>query len=517
MSLLRSASVVGFFTLLSRILGFVRDVLTAAVLGAGWVNDAFVVAQRFPNLFRSLFAEGAFSAAFVPLFSKAHAVEGPEAARRFAMTAQVLLASVLLVFSIAVVIWMPLLMGGVAAGFQGDATKFAFTIELARITFPYLLFMGLCALYAGVLTAMGRFAAPAAAPILLNIMLIGALVAAHIANVDQATTGRFLAWALVVSGGLQLLWMIAAAKRAKILLPFRFYGITPRVKQFFALTVPGAMSAGVTQINVLVGTIIATHQASAASYLYYADRLYQLPLGVVGIAVGMVLLPALSQRFAHNDDVGARMALNRAVEFAMFMTLPCAVALYVVPLEIIVPLFERGAFDRTASYETARALSFFAMGLPAYVLIKVLTPAYFAREDTKTPLIYASCSVATNIIGSLILFPLIGHVGIAMATALAAWVNVSLLIWTLKRRGDFGLDADSKVRLVRMALSCVGLMAMALLVSSMLAKHFDAGGLPSVISIAVLVVLSGGVYLVLTISLKAITPQQILGALRRRG
>lgn len=515
MSLLRSASVIGAFTLLSRILGFVRDVLTAAILGAGWVNDAFVVAQRFPNLFRSLFAEGAFSAAFVPLFSKAHELEGEDAARKFAATAQFLLGTVLVVFTIGIIIWMPLVMGGVAAGFQEDATKFAYTIELARITFPYLIFMGLCALYAGILTAMGRFAAPAAAPILLNVMLIGALIVAYVTKVDQANAGRLLAWALMISGFLQLGWMLWAAKREGFLLPVQFNGFTKRVRQFFSLTLPGAVSAGVTQVNILIGTIIATYQDGAASYLYYADRLYQLPLGVVGIAIGMVMLPTLSRRFANNDDVGARLALNRALEFAMFLTLPCAMALYLIPLEIIVPLFERGAFDRVASFETARALSLFALGLPAYVLIKVLTPTFFAREDTKTPVIFASISVAINIVVSLALFSQIGHVGIALATAIAAWVNVTLLTITLKKRGDFGLDADCKDRILKMALSCVSLMVVALILSTLMAGSFETGGGRSIIAMLVIVGFSGAAYLATAFVLKAFTVNDILKAMGR--
>ncbi len=515
MSLMRSAAVVGSFTLLSRILGFVRDVLSAACLGAGWVNDAFVVAQRFPNLFRSLFAEGAFSSAFVPLFAKRLHSDGRPEAERFAMAIQAILCVSLLVFSALVILGMPFLMRGVASGFADDPQKFAYTVSLSRITFPYLVFMGLCALYAGILNALGRFWVAAAAPILLNIVLVVALIAAKVTAMPQPQIGALLAWALVLSGALQLVWMVAAAHRAGVRLRPVRPRLTPDIRRFFALTLPGAAAAGVTQINVLIGTIIATHQAGAASYLYYADRLYQLPLGVVGIAIGAVLLPDLSRRLAARDHAGAVTAQNRAIEFAMLLTVPCAAALLAAPFEIIMPLFERGAFDRVASLETARALAAFAVGLPAYVLIKALTPAFFAAEDTRTPVVYATASVAVNITASLALFPVVGHVGIAAATAVSAWVNVVLLVWGLRRRGAFAADARLKSRGWRI-LAASGGMALAVVgYKVILAPLFARSDAVAMAALAGLVLFGGAVYAVLVVVLRASSVSELRTMVRR--
>ncbi|HKS89238.1 MAG TPA: murein biosynthesis integral membrane protein MurJ, partial [Stellaceae bacterium] len=342
MALLRSVATVGSYTLASRVLGFVRDILTAAILGAGTVADAFFVAQRLPNLFRSLFAEGAFSAAFVPLTAGALAEGGKAAAREFAEEAFAALFAVLLVFVVLGEILMPWVLRVIAPGFEAEPGKFALVIELTRITFPYLLFISLTALQGGLLNAVDRFAAPAATPILLNVFLIAALLAMwHFGW--QA--GHVLALALTAAGMAQFLWLMASCARAGVRLRLRRPRLTPRVRETLRIMAPGVFGAGVTQLNLLISTAVASLLPSGSvSYLYYADRLNQLPLGVVGIAIGTAILPPLARQVRAGDDAGAAATQNRGVELALLLTLPAAAALIVLAGPILAALFERGAF-----------------------------------------------------------------------------------------------------------------------------------------------------------------------------
>lgn len=447
MKLYRSIVTVGGFTAISRVLGFVRDVLTAAVLGAGPVADAFFVAFRLPNLFRSLFAEGAFNSAFVPLLTRRMKEEGLGGARRFAEEAFAVLLTGLLILSIAAEIFMPWLVTLIAPGFTANPEKFDLAVLLTRITFPYLFCMSLTALSAGMLNAMGRFAAAAAAPIILNVIAIGAMIlAASLGLHNRPDAAIILAWAVSVAGFAQLALLAYMARRHGMDLGFRWPKLTPGVRRLFVLAGPGVVTAGITQINLLVGTMIASLAEGAVSYLYYADRINQLPLGIVGIAIGVVLLPELSQRLAAGNDGAAMNSHNRALEFALLLTLPAAVALCVVPGPIIQVLFQRGAFGADDAQAVSAALMAFAAGLPAFVLIKVFLPGFFAREDTRTPMIYAGVSALVNIAGSLSMFFVIGHVGIAIATSLAAWTNATLLGVTLLRRNSFVPDAALKRR-----------------------------------------------------------------------
>ncbi|MFV2091490.1 MAG: murein biosynthesis integral membrane protein MurJ [Hyphomicrobiales bacterium] len=443
MSILRSAATVGGLTMVSRVLGFGRDVMMAAVLGTGPIADAFFVAFRFPNLFRRLFAEGAFNAAFVPLFAKQLEAQGPAGARQFGEEAMNALLFALLVFSGVAELAMPWAMYLIAPGFAGDPAKFDLAVLLTRIAFPYLVFMSLTALISGVLNSLGKFAAAAAAPIVLNVLLIGVLLAllgAGLEDGERAFAGKALAWGVSLAGALQLLLVYVAASRAGFRLVLARPRLTPGVRRLLALGVPGVIAGGITQINILIGTIIASLQAGAVSYLYYADRIYQLPLGVVGVAIGVVLLPDLARRLKAGDDSGAGKMQNRALETAMLFTVPAAVALAVIAAPIISVLFERGNFGPGDTGATAPALAAFAFGLPAFVAIKVFSPGFFAREDTRTPMLFAGVSVAVNIIVSLVLFATIGHVGIAIATSLAGWVNAGLLMVALWRRGFFNAD-----------------------------------------------------------------------------
>lgn len=447
MKLYKAFATVGGLTMVSRILGFVRDILIARALGSGPVADAFFVAFRFPNLFRRLFGEGAFNSAFVPLFAKRLEGEGEASAKEFAEQAMAGLLLVLVLVSAIAMLAMPWLMAVLAPGFISDPDKYDLAVRLTQIAFPYLTCMSLVALLSGVLNSMHRYWAAAAAPILLNVVLITAITLAIVlGHASKPQSGYILAGGVLIAGFAQLAMLWIAVKRAGLDLRIVRPRYTDAVRRLVQLGIPGLVSGGITQINIVVGTIIASMQAGAVSYLYYADRLYQLPLGIVGVAVGVVLLPDLARRLRAGDHSSAMDSQNRSLEFALLLTLPAAVALLVAAEPIIRVLFERGAFLPADTPRAAYALMAFALGLPAFVLIKVFQPAFFAREDTKTPMYYAGVNMIVNVVGSVALFflfrhmGLMPHVGIALATTLAAWVNATMLLVTLRRHGDFQSD-----------------------------------------------------------------------------
>jgi putative peptidoglycan lipid II flippase len=461
MALLRSVATVGSYTLVSRGLGFIRDILTAAILGAGPVADAFFVAQRLPNLFRSLFAEGAFSAAFVPLASGALAEGGKPALREFAEEAFAVLFAVLLGFVLVGEIFMPAVMAVIAPGFGADPAKFDLVITLTRITFPYLLFISLTALQGGLLNAIDRFAAPAATPILLNLFLIAALLL----MVEFGWQGgEALAWALSAAGVAQFLWLMVSCARAGVALRLRVPRLTPGVKETLRIMGPGVLGAGVTQLNLLISTALASLLAGGSvSYLYYADRLNQLPLGVVGIAVATAILPPLSRQVQAGDAAGAAATQNRGVELALLLTLPAAAALIVLAQPILAVLFERGAFGPTETAATAAALAAYAAGLPAFVLVKVLAPGFYAHRNTATPVRIAIAAVAVNFVLTIVLMQFLAHVGVAIALSVAGWVQALVLLVLLRRHGHFRFDRRARSNIPRIAAAT--LMMAAILVA----------------------------------------------------
>ncbi len=483
MALLRSIATVGGYTMASRVLGFVRDILIARVLGTGMVADAFFVALRFPNMFRSLFAEGAFNAAFVPQFARRIEADGAPAARQFAERVLAVLVTVLLGFTIIAQLTMPWFIHVIAAGFADNPVKFDLAVTFSVITFPYLLFMALAALQGGILNSLHRYAHAAAAPILLNIVMILALVV--VAPVT-GLPGHALAWAVAIAGLGQFLWMAFACHRAGMALRLPRPRLTPEVRRLLTLMVPGIVGAGVMQINLLIGTQIASWQESAVSYLYYADRIYQLPLAVIGTAVGVVLLPELSRHLRAGRGEAAAGTFNRSIEFALLLTLPATAALVAIPGPIVSVLFERGAFTAAAGAATTLALVAYAVGLPAYVLAKILTAGFFAREDTATPFRFAVVSMLANIVLSIVLSRFMGHVGIALATALASWLNVAQLGWRLRRRSELSLDARLRRRLPRVLLSS---LAMGLAVWAIAAPLAGALTGPLVVKTAALALL----------------------------
>lgn len=462
---------VGFWTLASRVLGFLREVLILNFVGPSAALDAFVVAFRLPNMFRRFFAEGAFNAAFVPMFAK-RVEEGDDAAL-FAQQALNFLASLVLALVGVGMIFMPALVWMTAEGFHGDQ-RFDMAVGFGRVVFPYLLLMSMAALFSGVLNAAGHFAAAAAAPVLLNIFACSALLLG-------ATLGgeviEWLLWTIPVAGVAQLVLVWVATERAG----FKLRPGIPRwnkdMSQLVRIAIPAALASGVMQINLIVGQIVASRTETAVSWLFAADRLYQLPLGVVGIATGIVLLPELSRKLRAGDATGARHAFSRAGEFSLLFVLPCAVALIVVPLPIVSVLFERGATDAIDSKAIALACMIYGFGLPAFVLQKVLQPLYFAREDTKTPFRYAAWSVVINAGGALALEPVIGWIAPAVAATVAAWVMIAMLYFGSRKMGDAAsFDTRFRARISRICLASLAMGVTLYLAYSLTSAAFTVPG-----------------------------------------
>jgi putative peptidoglycan lipid II flippase len=520
---------VGMWTLGSRLLGFVRDILIAAYMGTGPVAEAFFVAFSLPNLFRRFFAEGAFNTAFVPMFSKK--LEGEEDALGFARDAFAGLASVLIVLTLVAQLAMPWLVLAMAGGFAGDV-RFELAVDFGRVAFGYILFISLAALLSGLLNATGRFAAAAAAPILLNLILIGVLLLAESALaadvvVDVTTAapgddltglhhGTLLVWGILAAGVAQvaLVW-IAAARTGFRLYP-RMPRLTPEMKQLAIIMLPAMLAGGVVQINLLVGRQVASFFDGAIVWLSLADRLYQLPLGVVGIAIGVVLLPDLSRRLRADDAVGGRYALSRAGEICLALTVPAAIALCVIPVPLVSVLFERGAFDASDTAQTALALAAYGIGLPAFVMQKVLQPLYFAREDTKTPFRFALVAMVVNAVVAIGLAFVIGFVGAALATSLAAWTMVWLLLRGKRGMGEVAtFDDRYRQRLGRIVLASMIMGVVLVVAATLLAPMLATPGL-RYIALAILVVGGLVTYGITGQALGAFRIAEFRDALRRR-
>ncbi|WP_188054634.1 murein biosynthesis integral membrane protein MurJ [Sphingosinithalassobacter sp. CS137] len=476
MNLVKTLGSVGGLTLVSRILALGRDSLQATFVGAGFASDAFLVAFRLPNMFRALFAEGAFAAAFIPMFNRRVAEDGKLAAGLdFAERALAMLLPLLIVFTLILIAAAWPITYALSGGFNDPTpAQFAYAVGLSRITLPYLALISVVSLLGGILNSVNRFWVNAAAPILLNLSMITGLWFFHGENVYE--TAQVQAISVTVGGALQLLFLIWGCTRAGVKLRLRLPRIDKDIRQLFKLILPAAAGAGATQINLLVSTALAGSLLApgAISYIYYADRLNQLPLGLIGIGLGTILLPTLSRLLGEGKHDAAMETQNRGIELALFLTLPAMVALMVAAEPIIRTLFQHGAFTAADTRATALVLAAFSIGLPAYVLIKVLTPGYYAREDTKTPVRFAMTAVVANIIGNIALIPTIGYVGPALATALSACINAALLYWTLRKRGHFAADARLRRRLPRLALAAL-LMGAALWVGRALLEPWTTG------------------------------------------
>lgn len=465
MSLLRNVGTIGGLTLVSRLFGFARDILLARVLGAGGVADAWQLAFQLPNLFRRLFAEGAFASAFVPLFNR-HMTEGEDAAKRFAGEVLAVLLPILVVFGALMMLAMPWVLWAFAnEDLRGDAATYDLAVTMGRIAFPYLMFMSLATLVAAILNSLSRFAAAAAAPILLNICLLTALVWGALqpgSGATRAATGVGLAIAVSVSGLLQLLWLYWFMRRAGFHIPRGTPRITQRVKEMGVLIVPAVFGAGVYQISRFIDlAFIRGLPDGSLTYMAMADRWNQLPLGIIGIALGTAILPALSRYISKAEDEEAVRLQANAIELAMLLTLPCAVALFITGFAFVKAFMEGQAFTAEDARVTGMVTSALVVGLPAYVLVKVLTPNFFARRDTKTPVYTAATSLVVTVGLNIVLVPTLGVVGLALAGAVGAWANIALLGAILARRGYFRLPARVLGRIGRIALAA-GLMGAAL-------------------------------------------------------
>ncbi|QQS10575.1 MAG: murein biosynthesis integral membrane protein MurJ [Rhodospirillales bacterium] len=524
MSFGRAIALIGGWTMLSRLLGFARDVAIAALAGAGPVADAFFIALKLPNLFRRLFAEGAFASAFVPLFARARREGGDAEAAAFAREAQGALLAVLAPFVVAGIAAMAWIVPLVAPGLASKPPEtLSFAIEFSRIAFPYLLFISLASLYAGILNSLDRYGHAAASQVLFNLSLIGALFAL---TPFLPNAGYALSWGLCLAGVAQWLWLLVACRQAGVALPLAFPRLTARVRRLLTLALPAAVGAGVQQINLVLEIVWASLLPTGAiSVLYYADRINQLPLGVVGVAIGTALLPRLARLIRDDQAAGAMHSQNRAVEFGLLFSLPAAVALAVVAWPVIATLFLRGQFTAEDARRTAEALTVFALGLPAFILTKTLAPGFFAREDTATPLKIAVFCISLNIALNLLfitlpergLMPRLEHVGVALASSVAGWFNAVLMWLVLRRRGHFHVDARLAARGPRIALAAalMGATLWAAMAWTPLGGAFDAGGAGRWLALLILCGGGGAAFVAFGAALGVIRPVEIRGLLRR--
>ena len=432
MNLIKSTGTFSFFTIISRLLGYLRDILIAIFLGAGPLADAFFVAFRLPNTFRRLFSEGTFNAAFVPSYSSLSV--NKKKSQKFANDIFNLLVFGLFFLVLVIEILMPLFVFLIAPGFDDDNQKMELAIILTRITFPFLMFISLASFFSAILNSYNKFAVASAVPIILNILLIGVLLLGKILN-DQLV--YYLSYAVTISGILQFIFLYFFTKKyfsPKISLSFK---IDDKIKKFFKKLLPSIFSSGVTQINILVGTIIASFQASAVSYLYYADRIYQINLAIAGIAIGTVILPQLSKHVSENKKEKIKSIQNKALELSLFLSIPATIALLIASEEIISSLFGYGSFDELSVKNSAKALFYFAIGLPAFSLIKVFSAFFFARHNTKTPFYISLISILLNIFISIIFFKEVGFIIIPIATTISSWFNAIMLFIFLKSKKIF--------------------------------------------------------------------------------
>ncbi len=429
---------VGGFTLLSRISGFARDIVLAAILGAGPTADAFFVALRLPNHFRAIFAEGAFNAAFVPAYARVREQNGVSGAGLFADRIFTLLIASQIVFLAIALRFTPALISLLAPGFNNDPQRFALAVDFSRITFPYLLLITVVTFYGGILNALQRFAAAAAAPILLNLSMIVALALAAF----FPSAGHAAAWGVLVAGVLETLLLMADATRANVIARPRWPQFDADVRAFFRALGPATIGSAGVQLALFADTLIASFLATGAlSALYYADRLNQLPIGVIGIAVGTVLLPEMATRLAAGDDNGARKAQARAIELTLLLSIPCIAGFLVVPDLLMRALFMRGAFTATDAASAGATLSAYALGLLPFVLIRSFTATFFARGDTATPVKAALAAAAVNIAFKVALMSSLAQIGLALATSIGAWINLLLVMWLGWRAGLISFEA----------------------------------------------------------------------------
>jgi putative peptidoglycan lipid II flippase len=471
--MLKRIMTVGGLTLLSRVTGFLRDMVLAAILGAGPVADAFFIALRLPNHFRAIFAEGAFNAAFVPAYARVRSESGVAPARLFADRVFTMLVAVEALLLAAALLFTPAVIALLAPGFGGDPRRFDVAVELTRITFPYLLLVTLVTLYGGILNALQRFASPAAAPVLLNLSMMATLALAAL----FPSAGHAAAWGVFIAGCLEVALVAADLRRHDRLPTFRALVLDDDVRRFFKALGPAVLGSAGTQIAVFADTIIASFLAAGAvSALYYADRIDQLPIGVIGIAVGTVLLPEMARRIAEGDESGARRAQDRAIEFTLLLSVPCVAAFAVVPDLIMLALFSRGAFTTADAAAAGATLAAYAIGLLPFVMLRAVSATFLARGDTATPVRALAVSVAINVALKVLLMDRYAQVGLAFATSVGIWVNFSLLVWFARRRGLLSFDERLRSAVARLGTAGLALAAVLFFAAGPVTAYCEAFG-----------------------------------------
>jgi|TARA_B100000767_G_scaffold243392_1_gene241014 putative peptidoglycan lipid II flippase len=466
-NLFKSFFTVGAWTILSRIFGFIRDIFIAIFLGSGPVAEAFLIAFSLPNMFRSFFAEGALNLSFVPIFSKK--LNNKNDAKLFAENTLSYLMIILIVFTIFAQIFMPWLIYAMASGFYEDE-RFNLTVTYAKITFPYIFFISVTALLSGVMNSLGSFVAAAAAPILLNLTFI---LSMFLANYFGLGIGISLAWAVPIAGIIQMLLLWITASRLGFKLIPKFSKLTPDLRRLFRVAGPAVLSGGVIQINLLVGRQVASYYEGGIAWLSYADRIYQLPLGVVGITIGVVLLPNLAKKLANNDNAGSQISFNRSLEFSLIIALPSAIALIVMPNVIISALFERGAFSSLDTLKTAAALTIYGIGLPAFIGQKIYQPIFYARENTRSPFYFALVAMAVNLTLAVSLAQTFGYLASALGTTIASWTMLLLLKNSSKKYGPATqIDSRNKRVIPRVVIASLIMGSLLLITNHLLSMTF---------------------------------------------
>lgn len=475
-SLLRKFISVGAATSLSRLAGFMREALVGAVLGAGPVADAFYAAFRLPNLFRRVFAEGSFNAAFVPLYAQRLESEGQVSANRFASEVASLIFYCLLGITAIALLAMPFLTETlIAPAFTQDEAKFSLTVLMGRIMFPYIFFISGVAFLSSILNARRRYVLAATIPVLLNLLMIGGLLFSIHAGLDEAMSGLVLAACVAISSVLQLAILMLAARGTEFRMPLKLPRLNADTKRFLMLILPGLVTGGITQINLLIGQIVASAQSGAIAIINYADRIMQLPLGIISAGMGIVLLPELSRALGAGNQQKAAQLQDRSLGFALGIGFPAAIGLMSLSLPIIMVLFERGAFTHETSILAAEALAAFAFGLPSFILVKLLLQSFYARKEMRRPMQFALISMAMNGLACILLFPTMGHVGVALATSLSGWLNFVLLAILLYWRGDFRPSPRVVKQAIIILLASLGMGAMLVFSWHHLEPIFQAG------------------------------------------
>ncbi len=469
MNLLSSASVFSFYTLISRILGYLRDILIAIFLGASIYADAFFVAFRLPNTFRRLFAEGTFNAAFIPSYTSAN-IEDKKKGKKFADDVLSSLLLILLFIVTIVEIFTPYFIYIIAPGFLENQIKFNLAVELTRITFPFLLFVSLSSFFAGILNSNNKFAAAAAAPIILNVVLILSLAYSFLQGLDYA---KQLSYGVTIAGIIQLFFLIYVTRKFYKPTLHLSLSLNNKVRFFFKKLLPSILSSGVTQVNILVGTIIASFQSGAVSYLYYADRVYQINLAIAGIAVGTVSLPVLSKAFKTKNVKKISDIQNKSFQLSLLFSIPASLGLILASNEIVTALFGYGSFSLNDVEMTATALKFFGYGVPAFALIKILSNFFFARDNTKTPFYISIFIVLLNILVSVSFFNKIGFIIIPIATSISTWVGVFIYIYLLNSKNILLLKNQLMINFIKILISTMIMSIILLFSLDKLANYLD--------------------------------------------